>query len=96
VKVILSGAAAAVLALAAWAIYAEVTEAKAGYVTDLDYDPAYTTTTCTTTNRVTTCTPTTHPECYGVEYVDGDESGDDCAAPATWDDLELGDWYEQP
>lgn len=92
---LLAAAVAVLLVWGGWAIYQEVTEAEAGVITNLEYSPPYTTTSCVSTGRVTTCTPITHPECYGVDYADGDDTGNDCTDPTTWESLEIGDWYEQ-
>lgn len=97
---VLGAAVAALIAVVvgflAWAVWSELTEPKAGTVTDLDYHPEWTQQQCTTSQGVTTCTPITHPECYAVVYTDGGETGDDCAPPVVWEDLRVGDWYEQP
>jgi hypothetical protein len=94
--IILTGVTAlilAVFALMGWAIHHEMTEPESGTVTELEYSPAHTTITCTTSGKVTTCTPITTSECYRVVYENGDEWGDACVAPNEFPLYQVGDQY---
>ena len=83
----------AVVALVTWGIYTEITEPDSGTVTAKRYHPMYVTTQCTTSGKVTTCIPTTHPECYEIEYRNGNDTGDACVAPAEYPSYAIGDQY---
>lgn len=85
---------AGIVALLAWVIYHEIVEPDSGTITKMTYHPAYTSVQCTTSGKVTTCIPTTHPECYEVVYSPGgDDWGDACVAPADWPRYRVGDHY---
>lgn len=98
-KAILAFVAALVVALLVLLgieIHSEVVEPDAGAITELAYDPAWVQTQCTSTGRVTTCTPIYHDECWRVEYADGDRNGDACVREETWQALTVGAWFEKP
>lgn len=77
-------------------MHSEAVEPEAGAITELEYDPAWVQTVCTSTGRVTTCTPIYHDECWRVEYADGDRHGDACIGEDTWQTLTVGTWFEKP
>lgn len=83
-----------VVGLVGYEVWTEATEIEAGTVYEKEYLPETYTTVCTTVNKVTTCTPQHHPECYEVRYRDLDgETGDACVAPGEYEAYTEGDEF---
>lgn len=76
-----------------YAIYHEINEPTSGTVTKVEYEPATTTVTCTQSGKTTVCTPHTTPECYRIEYDNGDDWGDACVSSWQFRQYRPGDHY---
>lgn len=76
-----------------YAIWYSVNDPGHGTITKKQYNPAYTTTQCTTTNNITTCVPEFHGECYEVDYTDGHHDGDSCLSQQEYNSYNVGDYY---
>jgi len=72
-----------------YAIWWEANDPGHGTITGKNHRSAYVT--CTTTNKVTTCT--NHPECYRISYTDGRYDGDACVTALEYDRYRIGDTY---
>lgn len=79
-----------------WTVYSELTEPDAGTVTELYYEPAYYDTDCYYSNNQYRCDTTYYPECYTVWFEDAEgNEADHCVKPGTFENLEIGDYYEK-
>lgn len=88
--VVLAGA----LGLIALDAMDEASEPGTGTVTGVEYFPSYTTTSCTTVGKVTTCTPITISECFEIRYEAPDGArGDACVDPYSFREYAVGDDY---
>ena len=80
---------AAVVVFIAYGIWFEVNDPGHGTITGKTHRPAFTT--CSTVNKITTCT--NHPECYEIRYTDGEHDGDACVTPIEYDRYRVGEQY---
>lgn len=85
--------AAGVLTWVGVEIHAESVEPKSGVVTSTAYHPPTTTIVCTPSGQTTVCSPIVTPECYEVQYRDGDRDGDACVDPISWREFKAGDEF---
>lgn len=85
--------AVAVVCFIGYGIWFAANDPGHGTVTDKQYQPAYTTTQCTTVNKVTTCMPEYHGECYEVDYNDGHHDGYRCLSQGEYNSYKVGDYY---
>lgn len=86
------GGAALAVAVVVWHLTMDI---RAGTVTGRDYHPAYVTTSCTTSNGTTTCTPVHHPERWTVDIQRGDESATWGVSQWEYDHTTVGEWFCQ-
>ena len=87
------GVIAAAVVVMGVAIYQEVTEPDSGRITAKAYHADWWSTSCHQSGKVTICTPTRHPECFEIDYVNGGDRGDACVTAAEYDRLKVGSWY---
>jgi hypothetical protein len=84
---------AAVVILLGVVIVQEITEPDSGRVTAKTYHPAWWSTSCHKSGKITICTPTHHPECYEIDYTNNGADGDACITAAEYARIQIGSWY---
>lgn len=89
ISVAVAAVAITVVGLIAYAVWWEANDPGHGTITGKNHRAA--SVTCTTTNKVTTCT--NHPECYRIAYTDGRHDGDACVTALEYDRYRIGDTY---
>lgn len=86
-RVFVGALLAVVFSLFGYAIWFEVNDPGHGTVTSKHYRPS----SISCTGHPIMCT--THPECYELDYTDGQHDGDVCVAPAEYEQYKIGDYY---
>ena len=81
---------AAVCGGVGWLLIEDAQDPDSGTVISKQYSPATATLICTNTGKVSVCNPIPIPECWGLTFHDGDDSGDVCVDPVTWERTEVG------
>lgn len=83
-----------IFCLVGYAVYYHAEYAlREGIVTDKDYQPAYTTTSCTTSNGRTTCSNTHHPPQWDVTVSYGGTTGTWDVSEQDYDFIRYGQWW---
>lgn len=86
----------AVVAALTWAVVVLVQEAAepdSGIITGKEYHAESTWIWCHPVGKATLCTPQTTPECYEIDYADGDSTGDACVSSDEYRTYEIGGRY---
>lgn len=91
--VLIGAVVAGILGFAAWGLYEHWTAPTKGTVHNKLYQPAYTSVSCSTVGKSTTCYPIYHPADYEFDLYDGSQHGWRWVTPAAYDRYAVGQWY---
>ena len=90
---ILGGLLAAVTLVTGYLICEDAQDPTAGTVISKEHTDAWTQVACTTVGKVTTCNPVYWPECWGITFSDGSDTGDTCVTREQFDNYQIGGQY---
>lgn len=73
-----------------WVLIEDAQDPDSGTIISKQYSPATSTMVCSPVGKTTICNAIPIPECWQLTFHDGDDSGDVCVDPVTWERIEVG------